>query len=79
MEALAVANSLGLENVLVLRIHKDGHDFSKDCRTWVQSHELTIIDIVNENGKRREFETEVAARVRSFLERVSDIRSSYAA
>jgi hypothetical protein len=79
MEALAVANSLGLENVLVLRIHTDGHDFSKDCRTWVQSHELTIIDIVNENGKRREFETEVAARVRSFLERVSDIRSSYAA
>jgi len=79
MEALAVANSLGRENVLVLRIHKDGHDFSNDCRTWVQSDELTIIDIVNEDGKRREFESEVAARVRGFLERVLENRSVYAA
>lgn len=74
MEALAVAHSLGRENVLVMRIHKDGHDFSNDCRTWVQSNELTIIDIVNEYGKRREFETEVAARVRIFLERVLEKR-----
>lgn len=79
MEALAVANSLGRDNVLVLRIHKDGHDFSKDCRTWVQSDELTIIDIVNEDGKRREFESEVAARVRGFLERVLESRNVYAA
>ena len=79
MEALAVANSLGKENVLVLRIHKAGHDFSQDCRTWVVSDELTIIDIFNEDGKRREFESEVAARVRSFLDHVLSVKNGYAA
>lgn len=70
MEALAVAKALGHENVLVIRIHKDGHDFSNDCRTWVQSSALTIIDVENLAGRRREFESEIAAHVQGFLENV---------
>lgn len=67
MEALCVADALGHENVFILRVHKDGHDFSQDCREWVVTPLLNIIDIENREGSRREFESEVAARVRQYL------------
>lgn len=79
MEALCVADAFSHENVFVMRIHRDGHDFSKDCRTWVASPSLNIVDIVNRDGMRREFESEVVARARSFLEGLDAPSRNYAA
>lgn len=69
-EAEAVAEALGVENVLVIRISRDGHDFSKDCRTWVTSPALRIADVTNEEGQRKVYESQVVALARSFVESV---------
>jgi len=69
-EAESVAAALGADNVLVIRISRDGHDFSKDCRTWVTSPSLRIVDVTNEEGHRREYESQVVALARSFVESV---------
>ena len=37
--------------MIVLRIHKDGHDYRGDSRNWVVSPGLRKIDIVNVDGK----------------------------
>lgn len=68
MEALCVAEAFSQESVLVIRIHREGHDFSNDCRTWVTSPNLTVIDVTNCSGMRREFESEVVARALAFVE-----------
>lgn len=67
MEAEAVAEALGFDRVLVIRVHRKGRDFSNDCRDWVRSGKLRIHDVQNEEGRRREFQSEVSALVRSFL------------
>lgn len=51
LEAESVAAALGVDNVLVLRIHRDGHDFSKDCRSFVTSARLNILDVRNEGAQ----------------------------
>jgi len=70
LEAESVADAFGAENVLVIRISRDGHDFSKDCRTWVTSRSLRIVDVTNEEGRRREYESQVVALARSFVDTV---------
>jgi hypothetical protein len=70
MEAERVAAMIGAERVLVIRIHRPGHDFSMDCRTWVNSPNLTIIDVHNEPGQRRVYESEVVAQSMAFITRV---------
>jgi len=79
MEALCVAEAFSPENVFVIRIHREGHDFSKDCRTWVTSDRLNVVDVVNRSGMRREFESEVVARVKTFLENLPAAAREYAA
>jgi len=69
-EAESVAEALGAENVLVIRISREGHDFSKDCRTWVTSPSLRIVDVTNEDGQRKVYESQVVALARSFVESV---------
>jgi len=73
-EAEAVAEALGAENVLVIRISREGHDFSKDCRTWVNSPSLRIVDVTNEEGQRKVYESQVVALARSFVDAVRSDR-----
>lgn len=70
MEAEAVAEALGADRVLVIRIHRDGHYFSQCCRTWISSPSLHIVDVTNREGERRVFESEVVALSRAFVETV---------
>lgn len=79
MEALRVADAFSAESVLVIRIHREGHDFSNDCRTWVTSPLLRIVDVHNRSGRRREFESEVVAHARAFVEAARRRTASYAA
>jgi hypothetical protein len=67
-EALEIAGIFGLENTLVLRIHRDGCDFSQDSRSWVHSDHLTIRDVRNVHGRQREYQSEVAAVCRAWVE-----------
>lgn len=67
MEADRVAATLGTDRILIIRIHRPGHDFSMDCRTWVTSQNLNIIDVHNEPGQRRVYESEVVARAMAFI------------
>jgi hypothetical protein len=77
-EAEKLASIFGVENTLFLRIHRQGHDFSKDVRSWVTVDGLTIRDVENEHGKPREFQSEVAAIVADFLSQF-DVELTYAA
>lgn len=79
MEALCVADALGIENVLVIRLHKEGKDFSQDCRTWVTSNDLQVVDIENKDGMRREYESEVVARATRFVASRMEANLNYAA
>lgn len=60
-EACEIASIFGNENVLVIRIHKDGCDFSQDSRSWVTSPHLNLRDLRNVHGRPREYQAEVAA------------------
>lgn len=66
-EAKKIADMFGVDNTLFLRIHKEGRDFSKDVRSWVTLPELNIRDVENVHGKPREFQSEVAAIVRDYV------------
>lgn len=79
MEAEHVAEALGYDSVLVVRIHRDGHDFSQDCRTWVRGTRFATVDVHNEDGRRREYESEVVAHALAFLERTGLSLRPYAA
>lgn len=67
-EACEIASIFGNENVLVVRIHKDGCDFSQDSRSWVTSSHLNLRDLRNVHGKAREYQQEVAAVVGQWLD-----------
>ncbi|NTF17521.1 hypothetical protein G6L37_03860 [Agrobacterium rubi] len=60
-EACEIASIFGNENVLVVRIHKDGCDFSQDSRSWVSSTHLNLRDVRNIHGRPRDYQSEVAA------------------
>lgn len=68
MEAETVANTFGDDRVLVIRVHREGRDFSNDCRDWVRSDRLRIVDVENAEGMRREFQSAVIAVVQRFIE-----------
>jgi hypothetical protein len=51
-EAEAVADALGPDNVLLVRIHREGRDFSNDCRSWVHVPRIPSVDLVNEEGRQ---------------------------
>lgn len=66
-EAMTLAGIFGAENMLVLRIHMEGKDFSEDSRSWVHNAALTIRDVENVKGKPREYQSEVAAVVKDYV------------
>lgn len=79
-EALEIASIFGVENTLVLRIHREGCDFSQDSRSWVHSEHLNIKDVRNVHGRQREYQSEVAAVCRAWVEAARpEIRSVAAA
>jgi hypothetical protein len=67
-EACEISNIFGNENVLVLRIHKDGCDFSQDSRSWVTSSHLNLRDVKNVHGRQREYQSEIAAIARQWVD-----------
>lgn len=67
-EGLEIASIFGTENVFVIRIHKDGHDFSQDSRSWVVSPTLNIKDVTNVHGQQREYQSQIAAVAKMFVE-----------
>lgn len=67
-EALEIARIFGVENMLVLRIHRDGCDFSQDSRSWVHSPHLNIRDVRNVHGRQREYQSEIAAVCRAWID-----------
>lgn len=67
-EALEIASIFGPDNVIVIRIHKDGHDFSQDSRSWVVSPTLNVRDVMNVHGQQREYQSQVAAVAKMFVE-----------
>jgi hypothetical protein len=50
-EAEGIVELLGYENVVVFRIHKEGHDYVGDSRNWVTSDGIRKIDITNVAGQ----------------------------
>lgn len=50
-EAEGIVNLLGYDRVIVFRIHKEGHDYAGDSRSWVSSDKVRKIDIVNVAGQ----------------------------
>lgn len=71
-EACEIASIFGNENVLVLRIHKEGCDFSQDSRSWVTSTHLNLRDLRNVHGRPGEYQSEVAAVASQWI----DVRRS---
>ncbi len=66
-EANKLATIFGVDNTLFLRVNREGHDFSKDVREWITVDGLNIRDVHNEDGRLREFQSEVAAVVSEFV------------
>lgn len=50
-EAEAVVNALGVDNVLICKIHRIGHDFSNDCRSFVNINGVKETEIYNNSDK----------------------------
>jgi hypothetical protein len=69
LEAEGVADHLGVDRVVVIRVHKEGHDFANDCRDWVSSDRLEVVDIVNVADRQDEFENAVVAVAAEFVSR----------
>lgn len=66
-EAEKLASIFGADNTLFVRVNRAGHDFSKDVREWITVSGLNIRDVHNEDGKLREFQSQVAAVVAEFV------------
>jgi hypothetical protein len=77
-EACEISNIFGNDNVLVIRIHKDGCDFSNDSRSWVTSQHLNLRDVKNVHGRQREYQSEIAAVARQWAE-ARRVATDYAA
>lgn len=46
-EGQFVVDRFPAEHVLLIRIHREGHDFSNDCREWVTLDGIRTIDVDN--------------------------------
>lgn len=71
-ELLPMMNRFGVENILIIRIHMDGVDFTGDSRKYlpdslVSDYGFNIIDIENVYGKFDEFKQNVLQVVTEFL------------
>ena len=66
-EAVEISRLFGNENVLVMRIHKDGHDFSGDSRSWAETSSLNLQDVWNVHGEIAEFQSRVVGSASAWL------------
>lgn len=63
MEAEWLLTLVPDERALLARIHREGHDFSRDCRDWVHLRgPVRQLDIVNDVQERFEWSAAEAAR-----------------
>lgn len=65
-EAALAAEAVGAENVFILRIHRDGHDFREDCRGWIDVPGIRSEDVWNRGDAS--FVEEVVRRCAAFAE-----------
>lgn len=65
-EVLLAAQAVGAENVFILRIHRDGHDYRDDCRGWIEVPGIRSEDV--RNGGDVAFAEEVVRRCAAFAE-----------
>ena len=77
-EAVKQAEIFGVDNMLVMRIHRAGKDFAGDSRSWVVSRHLNLCDVTNIPGQPRAYQAEVAAVAREFVQS-RQLASAYAA
>lgn len=57
---------VGRDNILIVRIHREGHDFSNDSRNYVYIDGVSDIDVYN-NGTLEEFYQQVDEKVKAWL------------
>lgn len=46
-EAAKIIEEFGVENILLVRIHRDGKNFDNDCRNWIFAQGVKDVDILN--------------------------------
>lgn len=57
-EAEVLIDGAGIDNVRLLRVHREGHDFSGDSRNYIDIPQVSRTDITN-NGSIKELENTV--------------------
>lgn len=66
-ELLPIVNAVGVDNVLVIRIHREGCDFSKDSRDYLPDGVAgTTVDLYND-GSLEDFEVQVLEKISEWL------------
>lgn len=70
-ELLPIVDKIGDENVLVIRIHMDGHDFSADSRRYLPDGLVSnMIDMTNTYGEFDAFKRSVQNEIKKFLKQI---------
>lgn len=77
-EALKLATMFGADNMLVVRVHREGKSFAGDSRSWVVSDTLNIVDLENVPNQPEIYERAISETARSFIAARQPI-ASYAA
>jgi hypothetical protein len=67
-EAKPVADAFGLENTLLIRVHRPGCDFSKDSRSYISGISPNEFDVDND-GSFEDYYHKVVVIVADFLAR----------
>jgi len=65
-EAIPLLDLVGPKNMLIVQIHREGYDFSKDSRSYITLPGVQTVKLVNQ-GKLRDYEYNVQAVVKEWL------------
>lgn len=65
-EALEVLRLFGNENALLIRLHREGHTFEGDSRSYIELDNVRTIDIYNDGDKR--FSKLLISTVKNWME-----------
>lgn len=66
-EAMPVVREVGAENVLLVRLHMRGKDFSNDSRSYIELPGVETVDLWNQPELKALFEDEVFETVSNWL------------
>jgi len=66
-EAIPLLDLVGPKNILIVQIHRDGCDFTKDSRSYITLPGVQTVKLVNQ-GHLRDYEYNVKAVVKAWLE-----------